>query len=112
MRTSNTPHDSHDSQLPQSFYAIALTEADRAALDDARAVEGLAEEIALLRLRVHDALIAHRDDTKLIESGVRLLIQSLLAQRRISQPDADATWSEAIEYIHQFAEDIEGAPRA
>ncbi len=78
-----------------SFYAAALNAADRDALDGARGVEGLADEIALLRLRLRDALVDHADDARLIEASVRLLIQSLLAQHRVSAKQAD-NLSEAI----------------
>lgn len=72
-----------------SFYAAALAAADRVALEEARTIEGLAEEIALLRVRLRHALADHADDTKLIETGMRLLIQSLLAHHRLSPKQAE-----------------------
>lgn len=111
MTAAHTSDTSHDSRLSQSFYAIALDEADRAGLDEARQLEGLAEEIALLRLRVRDALIAHRDDTRLIETGVRLLIQSLLAQHRISAGQAEQTLDTATEWMREITATMERAPR-
>lgn len=82
---TRAPQDGAD----RSFYAAALAAADRVALEEARQVEGLAEEIALLRLHLRHALAEHRDDTKLIETGMRLLIQSLLAQHRLSPKQAE-----------------------
>jgi hypothetical protein len=74
----------------ESFYAAALGGAERAAeLAEARAVEGIEDEVALLRLRLRDALEQHPDDFRLLQSGVRLLIQSLLARRRLSPKQAD-----------------------
>jgi hypothetical protein len=81
--------DAPTRDVQQSFYASALTEDDRALFDEALAIEGLADEIALLRLRVRETLGSHADDAKLIEGGVRLLIQSLLAQHRLSSNEAD-----------------------
>ena len=59
-----TPPDrarARDSLSAASFYAAALSAADRAALDHVRGVDGLADEIALLRLRDRLALavLAH-----------------------------------------------------
>lgn len=85
-----------------SFYASALTEADRALFDDARAIEGLADEIALLRLHLREVLSEHVEDTRLIEGGVRLLIQSLLAQHRITRHQADNVTSAVANVIEEF----------
>lgn len=68
-----------------SFYAQALDEAERLALAEAAGVEGLDEEIALLRLRTRRALIEHPDDLPLMVRGVELLVKALAARYRISK---------------------------
>lgn len=93
----------------ESFYAAALTEADRVALEEARHVDGLAEEVALLRVRLRDALVEHRDDAKLIETGVRLLIQSLLAHHRISPTQADELSDTTAGLLERFTEILRSA---
>lgn len=72
----------------RSFYEAVLTEAERDDLGAARDVEGLQEEIAILRLRLRTALADHPEDIKLVERGVRLLVQSLLTEHRISSKEA------------------------
>jgi len=72
----------------RSFYDTALSEAERAELADARDIEGLVDEIAILRIRLREALAEHPEDLALAERGVRLLIQSLLAQHRLSSKEA------------------------
>ena len=72
----------------RSFYHAALTEAERAGIAAARDIEGLEDEIAILRLRLREALAEHPEDLQLVERGVRLLIQSLLAEHRLSSKEA------------------------
>jgi hypothetical protein len=93
-----------------SFYAAAIGAADREQLDEARAVEGLADEIALLRLRLRNALAHHADDARLIESGVRLLVQSLLAQRRLSPQQADHLAGAIANILEEVGLIVGGAP--
>ena len=73
----------------RSFYASALGEAERADFDEARRIDGLDEEVALLRLRLREALAAQPEDFKLLQNGVRLLVQALLARHRLSPKQAD-----------------------
>ncbi len=101
-------NDAPPQDTQQSFYASALTEADRALFDRARSVDGLAEEIALLRLRLRETLAAHVDDAKLVEGGVRLLIQSLLAQHRLSPHEADNLSGALSNVVEEFTDLMRG----
>ncbi len=92
-----------------AFYAAALSEADRAGLDAARSLDGLAEEIALLRLRLREALSVHPDDARLIEGGVRLLVQSLLAQHRLTPRQANDLGEAVANVLEEFGEVMRGA---
>jgi len=76
-------------QRARAFYEVALSEADRADLAGARRLEGLGDEIALLRLQLRRALEHDPLDAELLHAGVRLLVQALLAQRRLSPDQAD-----------------------
>lgn len=89
---------------PRSFYERALSEAERPALAEARAVEGLEQEVALLRLRLRDALEQHPDDARLLHSGARLLIQALLAQHRLSPQQADHLGDAVARVLEEFGE--------
>jgi hypothetical protein len=87
----------------RSFYDAALTEADREELAAARGVEGLQDEIAVLRLRLREALAEHPEDSQLVERGVRLLIQSLLAEHRLSSKEARGLTDALTATFEEFA---------
>jgi hypothetical protein len=94
------------------FYERALSAADRAALSEARAVEGIADEVAMLRVLVRQALEQHPDDGRLIQEGFRLLIRALVAQHRISGREADGITDALGTFITRLAEAVSGAPDA
>lgn len=97
-------NDAPTTDVQHSFYASALTEADRPLFEDARSMTGLDDEIALLRLRVREVLATRADDAKLIESGVRLLIQSLIAQHRLSPREADNLSGALTNVVEEFGD--------
>ncbi|MFQ5879777.1 MAG: hypothetical protein ACE5IZ_06375 [Dehalococcoidia bacterium] len=68
---------------PRRFYRQALSEAERLELDAARQVEGLDEEIALLRLRLRRALVDHPEDMQLMTKGMELLVKAVAAKYRL-----------------------------
>jgi hypothetical protein len=68
----------------RSFYAEALSEAERLELARAQEVEGLDEEIAVLRVRLKTALREHPEDLSLIAKGVDLLVKAVAARYRLS----------------------------
>ncbi len=53
----------------RSFYARALTAADRTALDDARDVEGLDDEVALLRVQIRRLLADEEPDPRVVQGA-------------------------------------------
>ncbi len=68
----------------RDFYAAALTEAERLQLADARRVDGLDEEIALLRVRLRSALEQRPQDFDLLREGIALLVRAVATQYRLS----------------------------
>ena len=77
-----------------SFYRRALTEAERLALPEAEAVEGLDQEIALLRVKLRSALEERPEDVQLMVKGIELLVRALSTRYRLprsSQDDVAAT---------------------
>ncbi|MCY3655955.1 MAG: hypothetical protein OXG95_05015 [Chloroflexi bacterium] len=95
-----------------SFYDSALDAADRHDLHVAREVEGLDDEVALLRLQLRRAL-AGRDgdvDPKVLHGGVRLLMQALLAQHRLSPKQAEHLGDAVANVLEEFGE-VLGAAR-
>ena len=78
-------------QAPKSaarrFYQRALSRAERAALEEARQVEGVDEEIALLRLRLRRLLREQPEEVELLFKGVGLLLRAVATRYRLS-PEA------------------------
>jgi hypothetical protein len=92
----------------RTFYERALSEADRDLLDEARRVRGLDEEIALLRLRLREALASQPEDLDVLLGGVRLLIQALVAQHRLSGQQADDLSEAVLTILETFSEGMRG----
>lgn len=72
------------------FYEKVLTQAERHDFPVALQVEGIDQEIALLRLRLRTALEKQPEDLQLMLRGVVLLVQALGAKYRLPKPDQDA----------------------
>ena len=90
--------------VARSFYEAALDEADRAGLAEARDVDGLGEEVALLRLQLRRELAEEQPDARLVQAGMRLLVQSLLAERRLSPQQADDVGEALAALLEEFGE--------
>jgi type VI protein secretion system component VasF len=86
----------------EAFCEPVLDELDRPQFERALHVDGLDQEIAQLRLRLREGLRNRPDDTKLLHAGLRLLVQALLAQRRLSPTQAEHLSDAAIEVIEAF----------
>ena len=70
---------------PRQFYEEVLNEAERLELERARELEGLDDEIALLRLRLRKALAEHPEDMQLMLKGVDMLVKAVSARYRLSK---------------------------
>ena len=75
------------------FYREALGEAER--WERARQMEGLDEEVALLRVRLKETLEERPQDMQLIAKGVDLLVKAVAAKYRLS-PKAQRDLSDSI----------------
>ncbi len=73
----------------RAFYERGLSEAERDDLAEARGVHGLAEEAALLRVRLREVIAQQPEDWDVLLSGVRLLVNVLLAQHRLTGQQAE-----------------------
>ncbi len=78
---------------PPSFYERALETAEHAellqAFREALDERGLTGEAALLRALLRNAVEQHPEDADLVLSGVRLLVNVLIAQHRLSGAQAE-----------------------
>lgn len=70
------------------FYERALTEAERLRLPEAREMEGLDEEIAMLRVRLFTAA-QRRDRLDLLSKGVDMLMRMVAMRYRLSPQSQD-----------------------
>lgn len=70
---------------PGEFYAQALSEAERADLPIALVMEGVEDEIAMLRLRLRSALDEHPEDLTLMFKGIDLLAKTVAVRYRLSK---------------------------
>jgi len=69
---------------PRNFYRGALGEAERLDLAQAQDVEGLDDEIALLRVLLRKAIGERPEDTQLLVKGVDLLVKAVAVRYRLS----------------------------
>ena len=90
------------------FYERALSAADREGLDEARSLRGIDDETALLRLRLREVLAGQPEDWELLLAGVRLLIQALLAQRRLSGQQAEDLSESLVTLLEGFGAGMRG----
>jgi hypothetical protein len=72
--------------LSRRFYAEALSAAEQADLPEALEVDGMDEEIAVLRLKLRKALEQRPQDVPLIFRGIDLLARVVATRYRLSKP--------------------------
>jgi hypothetical protein len=81
----------------RSFYAKAISAAEQESLAEAMGVDGLDEEIALMRLRLFEAVKDTQADVRLMFEGAALLSRLVATKFKLSQSDAGELKA-AIEY--------------
>lgn len=70
---------------PGGFYADALSQAERIRLPQARQIEGLDDEIALLRVRLGSLAAEHPENIELLLKGIGVLVRAVAARYRLSK---------------------------
>jgi len=78
------PQTSTNRRSVRNFYRHALTESERLDLPEAERMEGLADEITALRVRLKSALKERPQDLKLAAQGIEMLVKAVAAQYRLS----------------------------
>jgi hypothetical protein len=68
-----------------SFYQVALSEAERVLLPQAKEIEGLDEEIALLRVRLRSMVAEQPENWPHFLKGMELLVKAVGAKYRLSK---------------------------
>ena len=84
--------------MSKSFYAQALSEAERVLLSEAREIEGLDEEIAMLRVKLASALEEHPDNMPLMLRAVDMLVKAVATKYRLSKKSQE-NLAEAIDGV-------------
>lgn len=90
--TARTPRRrGRKSRLVREFWRSALTEAERIDYDAALQLEGIDEEIAVLRTKLRSALAKAKDpkDIALLLRGIDLLLKAVAAKYRLSPKEGD-----------------------
>lgn len=83
-RRSGAPRRDRRS-LARDFYGGSVDEAERVALEAARDIQGLDEEIALLRAKLRTALEERPQDLPLMLKGIDLLVRAVSARYRLTK---------------------------
>ncbi len=68
----------------RNFYHHALDQAERLDLKRAQEIEGLDDEIALMRVRLKRAMAEHPQDVQLLMKGLEILVRAVGARYRLS----------------------------
>jgi len=79
----------------RNFYGPSMSEAEQEALEAAHEVEGLTDEIAMLRVKLMTAIDEHPENLKLLEAGINMLVRAVAAQYRLS-PKAKGELADSI----------------
>jgi len=81
-----------------SFYGSALGEAERISLPQAREIEGLEEEIALLRVKLKSAIAQHPENMTLVLKAIAMIIRAVATKYRLSK-EAKENLTDAIDSV-------------
>ncbi|MEK7847976.1 MAG: hypothetical protein AAB270_03525 [Chloroflexota bacterium] len=85
MAERKKPAPSPDgAETPEDFYSGVLTQADSLLMDRARRLEGLDEEVALLRVKLREALARCPEDYSLLLKLSAMLVRAASARYRLS----------------------------
>ena len=80
------------------FYSRVLQEAEKVELDEAATIEGLDQEIAILRLKMRDILQAHPERIDLQMQLAKTLARLIRTQHAIT-PEQKSSLKEAIKTV-------------
>ena len=77
--------DVRETPRRKGFYEAALTEAERMRLPEAREVDGIDEEIAMLRVKLYTAVEKYPAQLGLLAKGVSMLVRMVAVRYRMSE---------------------------
>ncbi len=74
---------------PEEFYANVFSEAERARLEAARGMEGIDEELAVLRLRLRDQMMKNPEKIDLLFKSMNTLTRAVTTRYKLSPRSTD-----------------------
>jgi hypothetical protein len=83
----------------REFYDRAASAAE---LEAARAIDGLDDEIALLRLEIRRLIADDAPDPRLVQGAMRLLVQGVMAQHRLNGRQAEGLTAAVANMFEEF----------
>ena len=94
------------------FYADVLSEAERARIEVAREMEGIDEEIAVLRIMLRDQIMQRPDRADLLFKSMNMLMKAVSAQYKLSPKSQDDLNDSIIGVINGIGRELwpEGGP--
>lgn len=87
---------------PESFYAEALSAAERLRVPRARGDQSVDDEIALLRLRLLRHMRDNPEDMALVLKGVRMVVQAAAVRYRMSPKASDDLGQSIAEVVNKI----------
>ena len=96
----------------RDFYADVLSEASRARLETARKLEGINEEIALLRIKLRDVMAENPNKTELMYKGIDMLMKAVATRYKLSPKSKDDLNDSIVGVINGIGRELwpEGGP--
>ena len=96
----------------RDFYADVLSEASRARLEKARELEGINEEIALLRVKLRDVMAENPNKTELMYKGIDMLMKAVATRYKLSPKSKDDLNDSIVGVINGIGRELwpEGGP--
>ena len=82
----------------RGFYDSALSEAERILLPQAMEMEGLEEEIALLRVKLNSVIAQQPENMALVLKGIAMLTRAVATKYRLSK-EAKENLADAIDSV-------------
>ena len=90
----------------QDFYALTLSKAERLQLSRARDVEGVDEEIALLRMKLQQLVEEHPDKVELLFKGVNLLLRAVVTRYKLSPKASDDLYQSIVGVLNGIGREL------
>ena len=90
----------------EDFYTSALSRAERMRYSKARELEGIDEEIALVRMKLRKLLEEHHEKVELLFNGVNLLLRAVVARYKLSPKASDDLYQSIVGVLNGVGREL------